>query len=39
MRDYSFSILSDVAGELKEDYIRNAKMAMESRFSHSMVMQ
>ena len=37
MQDYSFSILSEVASELKEDYVRNAKMAMESRFSHFIV--
>jgi DUF2075 family protein len=37
MQDYSFSILSEVANEPKEDYVRNAKMAMESRFSHFIV--
>ena len=37
MKDYSFSILSDVANEPKEDYVRNAKTAMESRFSHFIV--
>lgn len=37
MQDYSFSILSDVANEPKEDYVRNAKTAMESRFSHFIV--
>lgn len=37
MKDYSFSILSDVANEPKEDYVRNAKIAMESRFSHFIV--
>jgi hypothetical protein len=37
MRDYNFSILSEIAGEPKEDYVRNAKMAMESRFSHFIV--
>ena len=37
MKDYSFSVLSEVATEPKEDYVRNAKMAMESRFSHFIV--
>ena len=37
MQDYSFSILSEVATEPKEDYVRNAKVAMESRFSHFIV--
>jgi hypothetical protein len=37
VKDYSFSILSDVANEPKEDYVRNAKIAMESRFSHFIV--
>jgi DUF2075 family protein len=37
MQDYSFSILSEVAKEPKEDYVRNAKIAMESRFSHFIV--
>jgi hypothetical protein len=37
MHDYSFSVLSNVANERKEDYVHNAKMAMESRFSHFIV--
>ena len=37
MRDYSFSILSEIAAESREDYVRNASMAMESRFSHFIV--
>ena len=37
MQDYSFSILSDVANEPKEEYVRNAKTAMESRFAHFIV--
>jgi hypothetical protein len=37
MQDYSFSILSEVANEPKEDYVQNAKIAMESRFSHFIV--
>lgn len=36
MRDYSFSIVSEVAAESKEEYVRNATIAMESRFSHFM---
>ena len=37
MRDYNFSILSEVAAESQEDYVRNAKLAMEARFSHFIV--
>jgi DUF2075 family protein len=37
MQDYSFSIISEVASEPKEVYVRNAKIAMESRFSHFIV--
>jgi hypothetical protein len=37
VRDYSFSILSEIAAEPREDYIRNATMSMESRFSHFIV--
>ncbi len=37
MKEYSFSILSEVATEPKEVYVRNAKMEMESRFSHFIV--
>jgi hypothetical protein len=37
MRDYSFSSLSEVAAESKEDYVSNAQLAMESRFSHFIV--
>lgn len=37
MRDYSFSMLSEVAAESRDNYVRNATMAMEARFSHFIV--
>jgi hypothetical protein len=37
VQDYCFSILSEVANESREDYVRNASMAMEARFSHFIV--
>jgi hypothetical protein len=37
VRDYNFSILSEVAAESQQDYVRNAKLAMEARFSHFIV--
>jgi len=37
VRDYNYSILSEIADESREIYVKNATMAMEARFSHFIV--